>query len=498
MNRRQLTIAACVAALAAGCAEEVSFPEPESGPTAGLTSADLGRRYDLDGDGKPDFFTYPDASGRVTRLGYDRDADGTPEETIDLDALGPGEFRHLVIILDGFGYRVVREFYDEGRLRMFHRPSRLIAPYPTMTDPALVDALGLPTSSGFEAKYYSHDRDEVVGGKMAYLSGTGAPYNRVLDYRAALLWDAIGYAKPWYVFGRELPNLRKDFRKSRKPEFLAYVVSTAGVSTLGGADGQRRALKRLEQLVHRLVYENRGRVKVTMLSDHGHSYTPAERAPIAEDLAEGGWNVTSKLESPKDVVYIRFGLVTYATFYTHSPARLAADLSDCTGVTLVSYADGDAVVVLDSDGGRARITRRGNRYGYERIAGDPLDLDAVLATLESDGRGMYDADALLAATGQHRRPAPLQRLWRAHHGLVKHPGDVIVSLADEYFSGAGGFAGAVDIASTHGSLNRVNSTAFIMSMVAPLPELMRSRGVPEAMSNALARPFPTNRNDAAK
>ena len=51
-------------------------------------------------------------------------------------------------------------------------------------------------------------------------------------------------------------------------------------------------------------------------------------------------------------------------------------------------------------------------------------------------------------------------------------------------------AGAVDIASTHGSLNYRNSATFIMSTIAPLPKVMKSTDIPGEMKKLLGGPWP--------
>ncbi len=471
----------------AGCEKPVHFPvAPLPDGLDGLVKA-----YDTDRDGKADFFLLLNDSGRVDRIAYDTNQDGAPDEVVPLDAVPLSQARHLVIILDGFAYDVVKAYYDEGRLRPFHPPSLVISPYPSMTDLSLQDLLGLMPARGFEAKYYNRQRNEMVGGAGAYLKGANATYDRVLDYRADVLWDSIGYLYPKQVFGKELNDLKRLFDRREQQETLAYVVSSAGVGTSYGAAGQREALQRVERLVHQVLQETHGTTKVTLLSDHGHSYTPSRRIPLEAYLQDRGWRLTDRLRGPRDVAYVRFGLVTFASFATNSAPQLAADLIAAEGVELASYVRGSDVVVLAPGGQQAVIRQRDGRYAYEPLAGDPLQLAPILTRLTPDADGYYDADALLAATAKHVYPAPLQRVWRAHLALVNHPPDVIISLGNAWYSGAKGFAGSLDsVASTHGSLNCINSTTFIMSTIAPLPPLLRSRDVPEAMGELFGRHWP--------
>jgi len=475
---------------AGGCRKPVFFPAQTHFP---MPSHFVGRAYDVDDDGRPDFFLLPGKGGRFDRIAYDRDGDWRADETVRLDAIPLAHCRHLVIILDGFGFDLVKAYRDKGGLRLFHPPSRVIAPYPTLTDPCLEDLLGYTPCRAFEAEYYDHRAGRMAGGSGRYLRGENAPYNRLLHYRADLILDAIAYLKPWEVFGKEVNDAKRRFDKGDVKEMRAYFVSSAGVGTRKGADGQRMCLGRIEQLVHQVVWETRGLTKVTMMADHGHSYTPAKRVPLEKHLKSKGWRLTSRLRGEKDVAYVRFGLETYVSLAARKPAALAGDVIGCEGVELASYADGDRAVVLGRDGAKAVIARRAGRFSYTAEAGDPLKLKAVLAKLTADKDGFHDADKLLAATVGCEYPAPLQRIWRAHFALVEDPADVIVSLTDEYCSGSKGFGGFVDVASTHGGLNAANSTTFIMSTIGALPPVMRSADVPRHMKALTGRDWPAHR-----
>ncbi len=192
------------------------------------------------------------------------------------------------------------------------------------------------------------------------------------------------------------------------------------------------------------------------------------------------------------MVYVRFGLVTYASFATNRPGELAGDLVDCQGVELASYAQGDAVVVLAGGKQKAIVRRKDGRYRYEAVSGDPLRMKEIVGRL-ADKDGFCGAEELLTATAGHAYPAALERLHRAHFALVQNPPDVVASLGDRWYSGSRAFGGAVEMASTHGSLNYTNSVAFIMSTAGQLPAVMRSREVSQAMKKATGLPFPNKR-----
>lgn len=515
-----LFAAACVL-IVSGCQKPaVTFPVQSMGSAAQAVGAF--RAYDANRDGKADYFLFANASGRIDRIGYDRLGGQKPTEVISLDGLPAGQCRHLVLILDGFGYDVVKKFYDQGHLRYCNAPSRVIAPYPTLTDLCLEDAFGYTPCRAFEAQYFDYARNQVAGGSSDYLAGANMPYNHLLDYRAGAIWDAIGYLWPMPVFNHEINDSYRRFTASQSPEFIAYYVSSAGVGTSRGAAGQEKCLERVEQFIDQAVWQTRGLTKVTILADHGHSYKPSARIPFEKLLPAKGWRVRTSLDKPRDVVQIRFGLETCASFNCSERQALASDLVKIPGVELASYAEGAAVVVYDGQGGKARVHRKAawalrpcvprascarqdppnqgrdahaasnagfqtdsESFRYEVISGDPLRLKDILPKRKADAEGFYDAATLFDATNAHEYPDPLQRLWRAHFALAQNTPDVIVSLADGYYAGSAMFAGLVNVASTHGGLNRNNSTTFVMSSAGALPPVLRSIEIPAALRKAL-------------
>lgn len=486
---RFVTACLCLLALAAaGCrAPAVDFPTIAPVRPADTQPAAC---YNADKLVQSRTLVYTDAQGRINRIGLDRDADGRAEKLIDLDLIPFGDCRHLVIILDGFSYETVRDYYEQGHLRLFHPPSRVVAPYPTMTDLCLEDVFNHIPCRGIESLYFDHRRNRLAGGVDEYLEGFNQPYNQFFHYRADLLMDGLSYVFPMPITRKEINELKRVFDRRQSREVIAYIVGSAGVSTVENAKGQRNVLAMVDRLVHQVVAETHGLTKVTLLADHGHSYTSAGRAPIEQCLKRHNWKLTDRLGGPRDVVFPKFGLITLASFATHRPAELASDLLDCPGVDIVSYVDGSGVVVLSPDGGQATITRQGDRYCYTPHKGDPLKLRGVLAGVPAGPDGFCTAQDLLEATANHEYPDPLYRLWRAHWGLVDNPPDVLVSLKNEYYTGKEDFERCVKVSSTHGSLNRSNSLTFIMSTAGALPPVLRTREIHQKLRALTGEPFP--------
>lgn len=487
MRIRRLTGSLCLLGamiLSAGCEQAVPFPtSPMASVPAGI---DAQAAYDTNGDGKADFFLLADGSGRVDRIAL-ADAQGNP---LPLPIGGQTRTRHLVLVLDGVGFDLITEFYADGHLRMFHPPSRIITPYPSMTDICLTQVLQTNRPLAYEALYFDEAANRMVGGSQAYLDGTNEPHLELLDYSASTTYRGLGFVWPGYIFGKEIGDARRAFERSKAPEFIAYFGSTAGLGTRDGRKGHTEVLEKIEHLVNYLLWDSQGDVNITVMSDHGHSYTPAKPWPVSKHLADKDWTLGDHLGGERTAVQTRFGLVTFASFNTTQPAELAGDLLGCEGIDLISYTDGDRVVVMNVYGQRAVIRHRNGRFAYEPVTGDPLMLASVLAQLSPDCDGYYDARELLVATAWHIYPAPLQRLWEGHFTVVDKPANVLVSLRDDTFTGSDGFAGSVNVASTHGSLNRQNTTAFIMSTAGPMQRVLRSKDVAAEMTGLLGRRWP--------
>jgi len=487
----KLALAILAVAALAGCASGIFFPA--SPLSRGDTPRGLQAAYDTDSDGKTDYFTYADAAGRVTVIAYDYSNDGQPDSFVNLDAQPTDRCRHFFIILDGVSYDLVKEYYDAGHFRMFHPPSRVVAPFPSMTDLGVQDLLGDMPSLSMEANYYDRRRGAGTNGAWDYLMEKNAPARRLFAYRVPSLFDVLSYFTPWQVFKHEIGEAKKALDRRDRQDVLAYSVGSAGMGTGNSREGHVRCLELVERMVNQITWESRGTVKFTIVSDHGHTYTKPKRFTPAGVLEKKGWRSRPRVKSGGDYVQIEFGDVTCAAFYAQDAARLAADLATVDGADLAVYSRDEKVFVV-SRRGNAVITENKGRFKYEPDGGDPLLLNEIIAELKAAGKadenGFIDDRALLEATAGHVYPDPLRRLWRAFHGLVENVPDVIVSLEDDYYAGSGNFAFLVKLNSTHGSLNSRNSLAFAMTTVGPLPPTMRSEDISKNLSALLDRPFP--------
>ena len=483
-----------IALYVVGCRHRLWFPET---PMSQCNSPHGGQiSYDTDGDGRADYFELVNENGRKSGIAYDYNNDAQPDSYVYLDKLPSSRCRHLVIILDGFTYDLVKDFYDKGHLRFFHPPARVVAPFPTMTDLCVGDALGFIPSLSCEALYYDRRKKQLSSGAWDYMKARNQPWVNAVDYRGSSRVDVISYLSPWQIFKKQIAHTHSGFNRRDRHEYIAYLVASAGMGTTCGTEGMVRCLELVERLVEQIMCETRGLVKVTMFADHGHTGKPFKSAELSTFLKDKGWRVTSRLRKPNDVIHIKFGLVTYAAFYTRNAPKLAEDLAGTKSVQFAAYMVSDAVAVKSCKGS-AVIREKNGKFRYEAKDGDPLLLEKIIAKLKEEGKvnaeGYIDDRALFDATVTHEYPDPLRRLWRAFYGMAENVPDVLVSLEDEYYSGAGGFNVVIKKASTHGGFNYTNSVTFIMSTAGPLPEAMRSDEIPKHLGRLSNRPFPYRR-----
>lgn len=459
-----------------GCAG----PGPRMLPPAGQSLEPAGdgrfhRWYDTDDDQRPDYCECLSAEGRLESLGYDRDQDGQVDEWVTLSEVPADEIRDLVLILDSIPYGMVAEQQLAGRFSFIPPASRIVAPFPVMTDVSLCEFWGLSPVPGIESAYY--DGEKLTDALDVYLGAENTPWHGCVDY--ALRHDAHAFAYLWPKgwLGHELKRIQDLFMESNEST-VGYVVSTSGLGAVYGRTGHQIGLVRLDRFCQSLLKETRGRVRITLMSDHGHYMGgPSRRVRLAKTLEYLGYHVGKYLHNNNDVVVPEFGMVTCAAIYTRQPEQVASDVVGIEGIDLAAYLNKEDHVVVMSQAGLAEIVRKKNRYRYIPIYGDVLEMKPTLEQLaragQVDADGYIDDRVLLKATLSHDRPDAMHRLWRAFHGLIEHPPQVMVTVKDGWFCGSGAMEEFIELIGAHGNLRQDSTYGFMASMAGPLPPAMR-------------------------
>jgi len=425
--------------LCAGCVSVETFPERPVRIVRDGAEDIL--EYDTDGNGRVDFMEKAVADGRV--LAIDKlPSSKSPGWEAKLDEADPRKCRHIIFLLDGIPYDLVRELYGKGFFRTFYPPQKIITVFPSMTDLSYSTLFHAGSPAGIQSLYFDPHTNKMSSGSSTYLKKSNKLGFDYMDYHTE-----------------------------------SYIGSTAGVGTIDGRDGIIRYLARFDRLAHQLLMEYKGEIKITVLADHGHTLMPAKDARLAKHLESYGFRISRNIKKDEDVVLIQFGLVTNASVYTRVPGRVAEALLEHPGVNLCIYPEDEAVVVK-SRGGTARILEKEGRYRYDDADGDPLEIREILDRLRDSGAmgsdGYIDNEKLFRATVDHKYPDALGRIWKAFHGVVENPPDLIATLFDNYTNGNKFFSSFVgNVKSTHGSLNNNNMTTFIMSTARSFPEALR-------------------------
>jgi len=464
---------------ATGCDPTVRFPEnalDSQRHDHGIVLA-----YDINGDRKPDYWQQNNPAGRTVMLRFDDNRDGDPDETVDLRRIQARDVPHLIIALDGCPYDCVEDVYKEGGFRLFYPPARMISTFPAMTDVALSRIWHCGPNRAYQALYFDQTTGRHNDGNVAYLKAENSPWVPKMAYRCSFWWDANAYLTPTAVFDHEMRGIYRAFGKIRHGTAAGYAVGTAGLGTRGGRDAIIEYLRRVDRLCQQIVYERRGRVTISVLADHGQGLKRCKRVSFKDYLKDHGLVLGKRLKGPDDVVTVEYGLVTYAAFFTANRDKLAEALRRHEAVELVFCKNGSNVTVLDRTG-RAVITRIEQGYRYERIDGDPLKIGPIIERLRQQGKvtddGVIDDRALLDATATHDYPDPLHRAWWAFNGATEVYADVIASLHNGYSHGGAFFDFMIGgAASTHGSIDRLSSTSFVLTMRRPMPAVLRVEDV---------------------
>lgn len=472
----------------AGCAEtnvKLFPPTPmrTDTPSPGVTV----RWYDVNGDGRPNYGEEGPDDGVVSRLLFDDDGDGHIDETVGRTSPhADGEVRELFIILDSIPFRLVNELRAAGRFRLFHRPSQIISTFPVITDAAISELFGAAPCPSVEASTY--DGHHLTNGYVTHAESRNNPWEPFVDYRMPPIAHMFVYTTPdpWYL--NELLDVQERIMQPDRRRLIAYFVSTSAVGVYEGRDGHLAALIEMDRFCQWVTERLRGRVRITLMSDHGHNHVRSQRIPLETLLTRFGYHLSKTLEKPRDVIVPAFGMVTFAAIHTHEPAVVAADLALVEGVAQTIYreANGD-IVVLNRDG-RALIRRDAGRFAYVIERGDPLKLTPVIERMKASGQmsadGYANDDAWFSATVDHVYPDALWRIWRAFNGLLIHVPDVFVCVEDGYHCGSEFMSDYVgDVRATHGSLDRDNSIGFVMTTAGDLPPVMRMNQVADALRN---------------
>ena len=375
--------------------------------------------------------------------------------------------RRLLLCLDGVPHRLIEQAKSRGLFDSFGAPTRLLSPFPTMTNVALSAMLGASPPAGYESLYFDRKARELRGGIGKYL-GRRTPdkipssYMDDLDYQEPLMFEFLIYVAPEQVWRTDMQRFRERFRAApQNRDYFAFLKATDGLLHAQGPARLGIALESLDKILREIQSYCGNETEIVMFSDHGMNLEENRRVPLATTLRSKGFQV----------VIPAFGLCSYAALYCDQDlipevARASVEL---TGVDFAVYKNG-ADVVVESDRGQARIeyNSENESYRYVPVTGDPLELRKFQTQIDTDA-------AWFERTAGHRYPDALANIYKSlFTDRVKHTGDILLSMKDGYYYGWSPFGRFVRLAATHGNALQPSSNAFLMSTHRRLPPYVRA------------------------
>ena len=438
------------------------------------------QRCDIDRDGKAELILTFDEAGRVDALHFDDDEDGTVDHAVLPGSYSNEDVPHVVILLDSIPFQRVAARYAAGDFRWFDPPTKVIGPFPSLTEVCYTELLHAPPMPGMIDQYYDSRARRIHNGMWSRIAGHQYPWERSLHYRAGYSDEGFAYLDPRPWFQAELERARRAIDASDDRVTIVYLTAASGMACKYGLSGIDEVLDGAARLCLQLLHERRGAIKISVMADHGHNLVRSRNIDIAGLLRGGGFRVAGRLDGPDEVVLELNGLVTYAGVNTKQPKRVADRLVSDERIEFAMYRDGDRVIVRDAKGDAA-IEARGERIRYSSVTRDVLGYDQIIPQLAADADGFVSRDDWFAATVDHEYPDAPPRLWDALDDLVLDPPDVMFTTRDGWCVGQVGLERYITMESTHGSLNQINTATFLMTMTGRVSKPLRIREVMPAI-----------------
>ena len=304
----------------------------------------------------------------------------------------------------------MRERYEAGDFRWFDPPQKMIAPFPSMTQVCYSDVLHCPPLRRHLRPVLRPAHAGEAGRQWDRIWGHELPYERRLTYRADFLGQALAYLEPddWYEAELERPAGR--WSESPDRVTIAYIGSASSMVCKYGKPGAERVLDGARQLCLQLLYERRGAIKISMMADHGHNYTPSKNVPLEQYLTEAGFHPADRIHEPER---LRRGHQRPGDLRRrpHAPARGRGQgaVRRTRRSSWRSTSRATAPILRTARGAAAVECRRG-RLRYVPLDADVLGYGPVIERLKAEGK--MDADGYAGDEAwfrRHPRPTLAQR-----------------------------------------------------------------------------------------
>jgi hypothetical protein len=386
---------------------------------------------------------------------------------------GESRPRRLLLCLDGVPHKLIEAARHRGMFDAFGPTTRLLSPFPTMTNVALSAMLGATPPAGYESLYFDRNARELRGGIGKYL-GRRTPdkvpssYMDDLDYQEPLPFEFLIYVAPEKVWRADMQRFRERFLAAPQTrDYFAFLKATDGLLHTQGPARLAIALESLDKILTEIREYCGNETEIVMFSDHGMNLDENHRVPLKSSLERRGFRVTIPA----------FGLCSYAAVYCDGQVipEVARASVEVPGIDFAVYKDGDEAVV-ENDRGQARIACRGDEFQYTAVSGDPLELGHLGHGFKTDNDNGFKTDrAWFEETAGHRYPDAVANVYKSvFTPRVKHTADVLLSIKDGFYYGWTPFGRFVRLHATHGNAMQASSNAFMMSTHRQFPQYVRA------------------------
>src|ERR1044072_4183385 len=198
--------------------------------------------------------------------------------------------RRLLLCLDGVPHKLIEQAKSRGLFDSFGVPSRLLSPFPTMTNVALSAMLGATPPAGYESLYFDRAAGELRGGIRKYI-GRRTPdkvpssYMDDIDYQEPLPFEFLVYVSPEKVWRADMQRFRVRFKAAPQTrDYFAFLKATDGLLHSQGPERLAIALESLDKILREIQSYCGAETEIVMFSDHGMNLEENRRVNLATDL----------------------------------------------------------------------------------------------------------------------------------------------------------------------------------------------------------------------
>lgn len=383
----------------------------------------------------------------------------------------------LVIGLDGIPFTTFRKMKDGGYFPDFAEPGKMIATFPSISDPNWARLMRTTIGSGYTKAYFNpfiqHGQSlgEVQGNLLDHLK-TSTSYERAFDFKVDGFFEHLATVAWMKTSGLYwLDSLEKTFWTTRKRKtFFAFIMNTDFLSHTEGEISLMSYLADLDLRIRkiRVQYKNNYHrdLEVILVSDHGNEFTSVKKIELEETLSKLNWKQKDAISDLKDYVYVAPEILSFGALYSKKGQELALakDLSTTPGVHLTAAAKDEHVLWLYSKGklsGKIHVQPTALKVLYEPVGEiDPLQQKDIF-------KGKYlNFNDYFKGTLDHAYPYSAVRIWEAFYKNSQIPSSVVASTESGWaFSNP-----TLDfltklrgLKSLHGSLRQQESAGIIVS-----------------------------------